>query len=89
MYICKIQILNINMTTFTSTLPDEVLEMLKQQAQKLSLPKNKIIERALRIYLDQLNRAEYVRSYKKAAKDVDVMSIAEEGMQDYLKQIEE
>ena len=77
------------MTTFTSTLPDEVLEMLKQQAAKLSLPKNKIIERALRIYLDQLNRAEYVRSYKAAAKDVDIMSIAEEGMEDYLKQIEE
>ncbi len=77
------------MTTFTSTLPDEVLEMLKQQAAKLSLPKNKIIERALRIYLDQLNRAEYVRSYKAAAKDADIMSIAEEGMEDYLKQIEE
>jgi predicted transcriptional regulator len=77
------------MTTFTSTLPDEVLEMLKQQAAKLSLPKNKIIERALRIYLDQLNRAEYVRSYKAAAKDIDIMSIAEEGMEDYLKQIEE
>ena len=77
------------MTTFTSTLPDEILEMLKQQALKLSLPKNKIIERALRIYLDQLNRAEYVRSYKSAAKDVDIMSIAEEGMEDYLKQLEE
>ncbi len=77
------------MTTFTSTLPDEVLEMLKQQALKLSLPKNKIIERALRIYLDQLNRAEYVRSYKSAAEDVDIMSIAEEGMEDYLKQLGE
>ncbi len=77
------------MTTFTSTLPDEVLEMLKQQALKLSLPKNKIIERALRIYLDQLNRAEYVRSYKAAAKDEDIMNIAEEGMENYLKQLGE
>ncbi len=77
------------MTTFTSTLPDEVLEMLKQQALKLSLPKNKIIERALRIYLDQLNRAEYVRSYKTAAKDEDIMNIAEEGMENYLKQLGE
>jgi len=77
------------MTTFTSSLPDEVLEMLRKQSVKLSLPKNKIIERALRIYLDQLNRAEYVKSYKEAAKDVDIMSIAEEGMEDYLKQLEE
>jgi len=41
------------------------------------------------IYIDQLNRAEYVKSYKEAAKDADIMSIAEEGMEDYLKQIEE
>ena len=77
------------MTTFTSTLPDEVLEMLKHQALKLSLPKNKIIERALRIYLDQLNRAEYVRSYKESAKDEDIMIIAEEGMASYLEQLGE
>jgi len=43
----------------------------------------------LRIYLDQLNRAEYLRSYKKASEDVDLITIAEEGMEDYLKQIEE
>jgi metal-responsive CopG/Arc/MetJ family transcriptional regulator len=76
------------MTTFTTTLPEDVLEKLKKQSVKLSVPRNKIIEKALRIYLDQLNRAEYVRSYKEASKDTDIMSIAEEGMEDYLKQIE-
>ena len=30
------------------------------------LPKNKLIERAFEIYLDQLNRAEYVQSFKQA-----------------------
>ncbi len=77
------------MTTFTTTLPEDVLEKLKIQSSKLSVPRNKIIEKALRIYLDQLNRAEYVSSYKKAAKDTDIMSIAEEGMEEYLKQIGE
>jgi len=77
------------MTTITTTLPDDVLDMLRRQAEKLSIPKNRIIEKALRIYLDQMNRAEYVRSYKKAAKDADIMSIAEEGMEDYIKQLEE
>ncbi len=77
------------MATFTSTLPDELLHHLSEQSQKLSLPKNKIIEKALRIYLDQLNRAEYVKSYKKASKDEDILTIAEEGMEDYFKQLEE
>ncbi len=77
------------MTTITTSLPDDVLDHLREQAARLSVPKNKIIEKALRIYLDQLNRAEYVRSYKKAGEDVDIMNIAEEGMADYLKQLEE
>ena len=76
------------MATFTSTLPDEILQQLSEKAKALSLPKNKIIERALSIYLDQLNRAEYVNSYKRAAKDDNLMAIAEEGMEDYLQQME-
>ena len=75
------------MTTFTSTLPEEVLIRLKDMAQKLSMPKNKIMERALRIYLDQLTRAEYIKSYKQAENDDDILNLAEEGMEDYLKQL--
>ncbi len=77
------------MATYTSTLPDEILQQLSARAKKLSIPKNKIIERALSIYLDQLNKAEYVKSYKRAAKDDDILSIAEEGMEDYFNQLEE
>lgn len=77
------------MITFTSTLPDELLKKLNEAAKALSLPKNKIIEKALSIYLDQLKRAEYVKSYKQASEDDDILLIAEEGMSDYLKQIEE
>jgi predicted transcriptional regulator len=77
------------MTTFTTTLPDDILDMLRRRAEKLSVPKERIIEKALRIYIDLLNRAEYVESYKEATKDTDIMSLAEEGMVDYLKQLEE
>ncbi len=76
------------MTTFTSTLPDDVLDQLGKMANKLAVPKNKIIEKALRIYLDQLNRAEYVKSYKQAAADLNIIKLAEEGMADYLNQLE-
>lgn len=75
------------MITFTSTLPEELLGKLNEMAVKLSMPKNKLIERALSIYLDQLNRAEYVKSFKSATDDANILDIAEEGMEDYLKQI--
>ena len=77
------------MTTFTSSLPDKLLKRLNEKAVKLAVPKNKIIENALNIYLDQLNRAEYIKSYKQAGNDAEIMNIAEEGMTDYFKQLEE
>jgi len=76
------------MSTFTSTLPDELLKKLNEMALKLAIPKNRIIEKALQIYLDQLTRAEYVKSYKMASDDLDIIEMAEEGMEDYLKQLE-
>jgi len=78
-----------DMTTFTSFLPDDLLKRLDEASKNLSLPKNRLIEKALNIYLDQLNRAEYIRSFKEAGKDQEIMSIAEEGMADYLANIDE
>lgn len=77
------------MTTFTSTLPDDLMNLLSEKAKELSIPKNKLIEKALRIYLDQINRAAYIKSYKRLAEDTDILLIAEEGMEDYLKNLEE
>lgn len=76
------------MSTFTSTLPDDLLQKLNEMALKLAIPKNRIIEKALQIYLDQLTRAEYVKSYSMASDDLNIIEMAEEGMEDYLKQIE-
>lgn len=74
------------MRAITITLPDKLLEQLALQAQKLSMPENKIIEKALEVYLDQLNRAEYLKSYKQMSNDPDFLEISEEGMIDYLNQ---
>jgi hypothetical protein len=75
------------MATFTSTLPEALWEQLNIKASELGLPKNKLLETALRLYLDHLNKAAYIRSYKKMAEDADLLSIAEEGMEDYLNQL--
>jgi hypothetical protein len=77
------------MSTFTSSLPDDLLQLLAEKAKELSVPKNTLIEKALRIYLEQLNRAAYVKSYKQMAEDRDTMLVAEEGMADYLTQLDE
>ena len=75
------------MATFTSTLPDDLLQRLAEYAKKLSLPKNKLMENALNLYLDHLKRAEYVKSYRTSSEDEEMISLAEEGMADYLKQL--
>ena len=77
------------MAVFTSTLPEDLLQLLKEKAEQLSVPKNKLIEKALRLYLDQITKAEYARSYRQAQSDKDILSIAEEGMEDYFRQLEE
>jgi hypothetical protein len=77
------------MATFTTTLPNDLLELLSQKSEEYHLAKNKLIEKALRVYLDELTRAEYRKSYKRAAQDEDMLLIAEEGMADYLRQLDE
>ncbi len=47
------------------------------------------MENALNLYLDHLKRAEYVKSYRQAARDEDIPLVAEEGIDSYLKQIED
>lgn len=77
------------MTTYTSSLPDSLFKKLADVAMHYGLAKNKIIEKALTIYLDQLNRAEYVKSYKLAGKDEEIIAVAEEGMEYYLANLDE
>lgn len=77
------------MATFTSTLPEDLLEELSKRAKELKLPKNKLIEKALRIYLEQLERSAYIKSYKRMSEDEDITLMAEEGMTEYLQQIDE
>ena len=42
------------------------LDKLDEYARKLEIPKNKLIEKALRLYLDHLKRVAYVKSYSQS-----------------------
>ncbi|QTE22652.1 ribbon-helix-helix domain-containing protein [Polaribacter cellanae] len=75
------------MATFTSSLPDNLLDRLSNLAKELKLPKNKLMQQALELYLEQLEKASYIKSYKQAASDQDILMVAEEGMQEYFNEI--
>ncbi len=77
------------MGTFTSSLPDDLLASISDIALRQSIPKNKLIEKAVRLYLEHIDRVEYIQSFKRAAKDEDMLTIAEEGLSDYLRTIED
>ena len=47
------------------------------------------IKQGDKVGMYMLNRAEYVKSYKQAGKDENILTIAEEGMEEYLKQLPE
>lgn len=77
------------MATFTSSLPDELLENLAKLAKELKMPKNKLIEKALQHYFEQIEKAQYAKSFKRAAKEPEMLELAEEGIEDWFKVLEE
>ena len=75
--------------TYTSTLPSDLSEVLDQYAQLLKVPKNRLIEQALRSYFDNVKRAEYIKSFRRANQDEEMQTLANEGLEDYLKMMDE
>ncbi|HEV7382942.1 MAG TPA: CopG family transcriptional regulator [Dyadobacter sp.] len=75
--------------TYTSKLPDTLLKELESVAIKLKTSKKDVIETALTNYFEEIRKAEYVASFKKAKGDPDMIELTEEGMDDYLKMVGE
>jgi len=78
-----------NSIVFTTSLPHELIGMISHYAEKFNVPKNKILEEALQLYFDRLKKAEYTRSFRKAAQNEEMQILAEEGLADYLKILDE
>jgi hypothetical protein len=62
--------------------------MLKHYAEKFDVPRNRIIEDALRRYMTGLKRAEFARGFMRAAQDPEQLKLAEEGLGDFLQIVE-
>jgi len=77
------------MATFTSSLPQELLDKLAKTATELKIPKNKLIQKALEYYLEKLDKASFLNSYKNMADDPEHLLLAEEGIEDWFQMLEE
>ena len=76
------------MATFTSSWPDSLLNLLNEKAKALSVPKTSLLSERYAFTSSIWKKAEYIKSYKKAADDSGTIAIAEEGLADYLHQLE-
>ncbi len=74
---------------YTSSLPADLLQKVEDYAGKFNVPKNRIIEKSLLAYFENLKKAEYVKSFQAAANDKEVVDMAEEGLEEYLKILDE
>ena len=79
--------MNYKKITYTSTLPNTVMEGVVEYAKKNNISKNKVIEIALKKLLDEEIRNDLIESFKKIADDPEIMEMAEWGLDDYVKQL--
>ena len=72
---------------YTSSLPLELKEELEEYATRYKISKNKVIEKALKKYLEEDRKKLYADSFKKANNDPEMISMADWGLEDYLQQL--
>ncbi len=73
--------------TYTGSLPNTVMELT--YANKNNKKKNEIIAEALLAFLKEKRKEEYAESFIKMKNDPEQKFLAEAGMGDFLKMIEE
>ena len=79
--------MNRKIVTYTSTLPNVVMEEMAEYAKKKKISKNKVIEIALKKLLEEEIVNELRESFKKIADDPQLVEMAEWGMEDYAVQL--
>ena len=73
--------------TYTSTLPNIVMEDVAEYAKKKNVSKNKVIEIALKKLFEEEIRKDLENTFKLAAEDQGSTDMAEWGLGDYSQQL--
>jgi metal-responsive CopG/Arc/MetJ family transcriptional regulator len=71
----------------TTSLPKSLVDQINDFAKETGKKKNQIIEESLSQFLLNEKRNQFVSSFKRAALDVDIVNMAEEGLEDYKRQL--
>ena len=74
-------------TTYTSTLPNMVMEEIVEYAKRKKISKNKVIEIDLKRLLEEEIKNDLRESFKKISDEPDMLEIADWGMVDYKTQL--
>lgn len=75
--------------TITTTLDPLMNKWLKEEAKRQKTTKRVIMERALKKYMLEDSRQKYIDSFKKAARDPEMLWLADAGLGDFLDMINE
>lgn len=73
--------------TFTSTFSSNLMSWLTSYAKETKKTKRTVLEEALMRYKDEIKRKKMEESFKRAAKDPEMLEMAEEDMAEYWKQL--
>lgn len=71
----------------TTSLPKSLVEQINIFAKEHGKKKNQIIEESLSQFLLNEKKNEFINSFKKASLDTEIVNMAEEGLQDYKRQL--
>ncbi len=79
--------MNKKYVTYTSTLPNIVMEDVVEYARKKKVSKNKVIEIALKKLFEEEIRKDLEITFNLAAEDKELTGMAEWGLGDYSNQL--
>lgn len=75
--------------TFTTTLSPKIMAFLREESKKEKITIREIIEKVLKKYQYEKAKAELADAYKEISNDPEVLELAEMGISDFDKMINE
>ncbi len=73
--------------TFTNNMSSDLMQWMEKYSTQEKLTRRAVIEAALTEFRKGVRRKEYTESFKRASLDPEMKNMAEEGLEDYLKQL--
>lgn len=74
--------------TFTNNISSDLMRWIEKYSASQKTTRRAIMEKALTEFRKSIRRKEYAESFKKASLDAEIRIMAEDGLGDYLKQID-